>query len=136
MEKIATFLICDSIENIPKGNGMLPIVNAPQLVLRPMFVPGVISFAIVLGIKGMDLNKNNKINVQICTPNGEALQNIENNLPVTPKTDSLPDEYNGCMMFVDIRNMVVMNDGDYLVNISVNDNVIGQEVIPVYKREM
>jgi len=134
--RISTFLLCDAIDNVQKmGNSVVPRLTAPQIALRPMFIPGAISFAIYLGITGMDLTKSNVIKILIYSPKNEIIHEIvENGIPATQKDIELPDEYNGCMLFIDIRNMVVMEAGKYPIKVFVNDNEIGSDFIPVFQK--
>ena len=136
MENLTTFMLCDTIESKINGTSVIPSIIAPQLVLRPLFVPSAISFAIVLGISNMNLTEQNKIIVKIKNPDDELIQEIVNdNLPPAPNDPNLPSNYAGCIMCVDIRNLVVKVEGAYPVEVYVNDNKIGDTVIPVFKRQ-
>lgn len=44
MAKLFSFTICDSINNLPASGGTVPMLIAPQIALRPQFVPGNFSW--------------------------------------------------------------------------------------------
>lgn len=136
MAKLVSFVICDSINNIPATPvGMVPSLVAPQIAIRPQFIPGNFSFGIAIGISGIDLQTVNKMRFTITDPKGTIIQDSgDSELPVVPAKDSMPDEYQGFMMCMDIRNLVIASEGEFLFSFYVNEELIGQQIIPVFRR--
>lgn len=138
MAKIASFVICESINNMPAANmNVVPTLVAPQVAIRPQFVPGSFSFGIAVGINEIDLKVVNKVRFTIRNPEGAVLQDSGvSELPVAPQDSSLPAQYQGFMMCIDIRNLAVPCEGEYVFSFFVNDECVGDQIIPIYKRVM
>lgn len=136
MAKLVSFVVCESINNMPTPNmGVVPHIVAPQLALRPQFIPGNFSFGILVGIADMNLRTTNKMKFTITSPDGTVIQDSgENELPIIPKEDVLPQKYQGFMMCMDIRNLVIACEGEYSFSFYLNGECIGTQNIPVYKR--
>lgn len=137
MEKIVSFMLCDSINNSSNSSTSAPHLVAPQIVLRPHFVPGNFSFGIAVGIGGMDLTRENSIKFLIKSPDDILLQDSgESNLAPVPEleNDNIPKEYQGFQANIDIRNLPVEKPGDYKFILYVNGSSIGEKKIPIYGR--
>ena len=73
MANLVSFVICESINNMPAANmGVVPTLVAPQVALRPQFIPGNFSFGISVGLTGIDLNKVNKVRFTIKNPDNNS----------------------------------------------------------------
>ena len=106
MAKLFSFTICDSINNLPASGGTVPMLIAPQIALRPQFVPGNFSFGLAIGMSEIDLHISNKLKLVIQSPDGNVIHDSgETDLPIISKGDTLPQKYQGFMMCVDIRNL-------------------------------
>lgn len=138
MAKLVSFVICDAINNIPgpadQGKNV-PALVAPQIVLRPQFIPGNFSFALAVGVADIDLQAENKIRITISDPTGNFIQDLgENELPKIPIEDTMPKEYQGFMINMDVRNFVIESEGEYTFSLYINGECIGMQKIPVFKR--
>lgn len=137
MAKIVTFMICDAINNIPSPSGeMIPQLVAPQIAVRPQFIPGNYSFSISVGVRDVDLKRVNQIRFTITSPTGVILQDSGNSdFPPTGKPDIIPLEFQGFTLSMDVRNIVIHEEGLYTFSLYINDIVIGTQEIPIFKRE-
>ena len=138
MAKLASFVICESINNMPAANmNVVPTLVAPQVALRPQYVPGNFSFGVAVGINEIDLQTINRVRFTIKSPENVILQDSGvSELPVAPQDTALPAEYQGFMMCIDIRNLAVPCEGEYVFSFFLNDECVGDQIIPVYKRVM
>lgn len=136
MAKIASFILCDSITNIPgPPNISVPQLNSPQIALRPPFIPGAISFGIAVGVNDFDLTTTNRIRFTITNPDGKEIQNSgDAEFGPLPITDSMPQQYQGFILSTDIRNLEIIAEGVYVFSLFVNGEVAGTCEIPVFKR--
>ena len=132
---VSTFMLCDAINNVnsPQGTVVSQLIS-PRTVLRPQFIPSAFSFGISIGIEGVDLHKNNKISFKILDPDGNLLQASEDNeLPATKNEDTLPTEYQGYVLSIDIRNLIIKKSGLYVFSLSLNGEEICSKNIPIYE---
>jgi hypothetical protein len=139
MAKLTSFIICESINNMPAANNMdvVPTLVAPQVALRPQYVPGSFSFGVAVGINEIDLQMVNRVRFTIKSPENVLLQDSGvTELPVAPQDPALPAQYQGFMMCIDIRNLAIPCEGDYTFSFFLNDECVGDQTIPIYKRVM
>lgn len=136
MTRITSFVVCDSITNFPANpEKNIPSLVAPQIALRPQFIPGNFSFGIAVGISGLNLHAENKVRFTIVNPKGIIVHDTgETPLRPIPVSDTLPAEYQGFMLTMDIRNLVIQIEGEYKFVAFVNGKSVGEAVIPIYKR--
>ena len=136
MAELFSFTICESLSNMPvAAAGSVPVLVAPQIALRPQFIPGNFSFGIALGISGVNLKEPNKMKFIVKSPDGAiAYDSGETELPVVTKNDSLPAEHQGFMMCIDVRNLVFRFEGEYIFSLFLNGENIANKSVPVYKK--
>lgn len=132
------FMLCDSINNIPiPSGGVLQQLVSPQVVLRPQFVPGNFSFGIAVGVQDVNLHVTNRIRFTISDSRGTIIQDSGiSEFPPIPENspEAMPVEYQGFLMNMDIRNLVIRENGVYLFSIYVNDELAGTQSVPIYQR--
>ena len=136
MAKIVSFVVCDLINNMPADNmGVIPSIVAPQIALRPQVIPSNFSFGIAVGIADMNLQITNKVRFTVADPDGNIVHDSgESDLPAAPEMDTLPQQYQGFMMCIDIRNLLVQSEGAFTFSFYLNNDCIGVQRVPVYKR--
>lgn len=136
MANIVSFVVCDAINNIsPDGERSVPALVAPQIALRPQFIPGNFSFGISVGVADIDLKVENRIRLTISDPAENIIHALgENELPRVPAKDTMPQAFQGFMLAIDIRNLPIQSEGEYKFSVYLNDECIGVQTIPVFKR--
>ena len=135
MANLFSFTICDSINNLATPTGPVPMLIAPQIALRPQFIPGNFSFAMAIGMSGINLNIPNNLRLTIHSPDGMIIHNSgENALPIATKDDLLPAEYQGFMMCVDVRNLVIPCEGEYAFTFYLNGECVAKQMVPIFKK--
>lgn len=135
MVRITSFLMSEGIMNIPDQNGQLTqILSRPLQILRPQFIPGTFSFCFAVGISGIDLTtENNVLKMVITDPDGKEAARFNDMLVPTDPTNTLPIDDSGCLVCIDVRNMTILTEGKYLLNVRFNDTLIGTQDIPIYQ---
>lgn len=136
MAKLFSFTICDSINNLPAPGSTVPMLIAPQIALRPQFIPGNFSFGLAIGISGIDLQISNKLKFVIHSPDGKVVHDSgETDLPIVSKVDSfLPKMHQGFMMCIDIRNLLIPREGEYVFKFYLNGECVANQSVPIFKR--
>lgn len=136
MAKLFSFTICDSINNLPASGGSVPMLISPQIALRPQFVPGNFSFGLAIGMSGINLQISNKLKLVIHSPDENIVYDSgETDLPIVlSKVDTLPQKYQGFMMCVDIRNLSIPCEGEYVFTIYLNGECIANQSVPIFKK--
>lgn len=134
MPTLTMFTVCNSIGDLnPQPGVSIPTLNGPQAVLRPLFIPSSFSFGISAGVIGIDLTKPNSIRFVITNPDKKIIQDSgESGFPALPEGDSLPIEYQGFMLTLDIRNLVIEKEGVYVFELYVNGVSAGAREIPIF----
>lgn len=136
MAKLVMFMLCDSINNTPnpQGPGVFPSLVSPCVVLRPSFVPGSFSFGITAGVRDVDLEKPVVLSMQVISPTGEIVHDSGTaNFPAMGPNDTLPKEYQGFMINLDIRNMPIQEEGVFEFVLTINGEELARQEIPIYR---
>ena len=135
MVRITTFTLCDSVntQHGPQGQQTTQLVE-PRIVLRPMFIPGNYSFGISIGVQGVNLHQQNRVSFQIFAPNGDIVQNSgTTDIPAFGQKDTLPPEFQGLVLNLDIRNLIVKEEGIYKLILYINEEPLAAQQIPIFR---
>lgn len=138
MATISSFMLCESSQNIPSGQGsVVQQLIGPITTLRPQYIPGNYSFSVSVGIIGVDMQKENSMRFVLKAPSGAMLNDLgETPLPVAAVDSNLPKEYSGFVACIDFRNVVISEEGVYSLEVYINGESIGAKDIPVYGRSV
>ncbi|EGT0681288.1 MULTISPECIES: DUF6941 family protein [Clostridium] len=132
MAKITTFLYCESTQ--PGPNGAVTL-NGPMQIMTPKYIPSAFSFSIFIGIIDLDVTEPHNIqfifrnkdnNYEVINTGKLNLQTPENGYKVLPK------ELRGIMANLDFRNAELKNEGEYITEVILDNNLIGE--YPIYVR--
>ena len=124
MIDIATFALFESSQNISNGQGgVVQQLTGPVTILR--------------GVRGLDMHNENSMHIILKNPSGDVLSDLgEKLLPIAGEDDILPIEYSGFVACIDFRNVVIETSGAYILEVYVNNSLIGTKEIPVYVRSV
>ncbi len=132
MPSISMFVVCESVS--PQLNSNIPQLSGPQCVLRPQIIPSTFSFGLAVGVVGVDPNLQNTIRFTISNPKGAIIQNSGDAVfPPVGIDDTMPKEYQGFMLSLDVRNLLIEESGIYTFTLYVNNMEIGSRDIPIFK---
>lgn len=126
MAKLSTFIYCLNTEKIVAPDGKGESVNAHGILsnITPEFIPGSYSFSIIFTLLGIDVSKSNLIRIQFGSTNGEENLVDTGDISLPPHEVAndygFPKEYRGLTMSMDIRNVVLKNEGLYNTVVTVN----------------
>lgn len=136
MYTLTNFIYCLNAERAITKNGKGENINAIGVLsaLIPEFVPGTFSFSIIFSVLGVNVSKQNTIQI-LFYKEGEENVLVDSglvNLPTMTETDTvgLPDEYVGLNMSMDFRNVIFESEGVYNTRIYFNGELLGTN--PVY----
>ncbi|WP_455793016.1 DUF6941 family protein [Clostridium butyricum] len=130
MERISTFVYCESVQNENTPTGIKNNILGPMNALRPMYIPGTFSFSIFLSILGIDLSKTHIMKI-IFTDGKENIVNTgDSQLPAQDLEPDLPESERGFMMNMDLRNVVLKKEGIYKTQVYFDDKLLGE--YPIY----
>ena len=136
MARVSSFVVCNSINSFSSPeNGMISNIISPQIVLRPQFIPSDYSFGIAIGVIDIDLKQSNSMRFVIKDPDGEIInESGASELPADNRENTLPKEYQGYMICIDIRNLSVKKEGEYEFVFYINGKEIGTKEIPIFRK--
>lgn len=140
MAKLSSFIYCLNAERVRTVDGKGELINAMGVLsaITPEFVPGTFSFSIIFSIINVDIKKNNSIQIIFLdNDNKEIINSNVISLPPAEVEDdavSIPDEYKGLNMSMDMRNVVLEKEGLYHTKIIFNGEPIGTNEIYVKGR--
>lgn len=129
MAYITTVVYCESAQNEMTPQGPKLHLIGPMQVLTPMFIPGMFSFSILIGIQDFKLDIPHTIRFVFKGPKeGEPpiLDTSDITMPVQPKNPTLPDDMQGAMMNMDFRNVVIRSEGEYFSEIFFDGESLGK----------
>ncbi|MFP6330117.1 MULTISPECIES: DUF6941 family protein [Bacillus] len=131
MPTVSTFIYCEKAE--PDQNGKLTVVQ-PLLSLIPAFIPGMFSFSIAAGLKG--LKEGMELRVLFKTPNSQDAPLVDTKTIKITKDFlggnplNLPDSEQGVVFNMDLRNIVLKDEGYYKTEIIADGTSLGE--FPIY----
>ena len=135
MVRITSFIMSDGVMNIPDQNGQVTqVLSRPLQILRPQFIPSAFSFCFAVGVSGIDLTaENNVIKMVITDPEGKEVSQFNDISVPTDPNCTLPVDDSGCLVCMDVRNIGILMEGKYLLQVKFNEILIGTCEIPVYQ---
>lgn len=140
MAELTNFIYCINAERIPANGENGDSINAIGILtaLTPEFVPGTFSFSIIFSILGMDTSENNVIRIIFAKKDEEKILVDSGPVAIPPMPDkdkvSLPPEYKGLNMSMDLRNVVFEEEGIYITRVFFNGDILREKTIYVKGR--
>lgn len=135
---IRNFVICDNAQVVPTpdNQGAITVLVNPQPVLRPKYIPGVMSFTISFGVVGILITDIKSVEVKLryheaSTPCMTARQDVAIELGM----DADPSDAFPTFNF-DMRNVDMQSEGDYSVDILINDELVTTHTLTVKKMKV
>lgn len=136
MEYITSFIYCDSIQTEVTPQGAKPQIINPLQVLAPIAIPGNYSFCIACNVSGFDEHKENEVQLIFVSPKGKTIYDtgkINFQIPEEQVSKNKP----GTVQFnLDLRNVVLEEQGICTTKVIMNGNTIGEYKIAVVLGEL
>ncbi|MCA1319797.1 hypothetical protein LC085_07705 [Bacillus tianshenii] len=129
--RLVYLIICDSVNFVKnQGPDEKMMIIEPLIGYVPPFLPTQHSFSIAGAINNLEAEKSYSFKVETTNPIGELLSKQEGNIK-SGKIENLPSNSS---FVIDLRNIPLVNEGEYTVKVYLDDEVIGTQTFSVYKR--
>ncbi|MCI9271828.1 MAG: hypothetical protein HFH11_11915 [Dorea sp.] len=126
--KVTTFLYCLGTTNMEGDSAPINAMGVLQ-ILTPEFIPSTFSFSIILGIRGIDNSCNHVLDIIFKDSNGNSLVEARNISVLSEQFKSgnldLPKEQRGIMLGMDMRNVIIKQEGVYYTEIFFDGKRLG-----------
>ena len=126
--KVTPFVYCEGF--LPQ-DGKPPAIQGVLNIITPQFIPTTFSFGILFGIIGIELEKTHTLTYQFVDPSKKVVLSMDNIQATVPRNMSLPDEIQGLIMHIDLRNVLMETEGEYKSTITVDGEFVGEFPIVV-----
>ena len=138
MATLKNFIYCLNATRTQGTNGAGDMVNAMGILsaLTPEYIPGAFSFSIILSILDFDTEKKSSVSIILFSPTKEVFNSGEIELPLMPQDSSImiPNEYTGMNLCMDLRNVILEEEGLYTTKVLLDGEEIGKSDIYVKGR--
>lgn len=134
MAEIISLVLCENVQpglfQDADGNSEIrPSIISPFNLIQPIAVPGNFSFCIYMILGNINKNVKNTIQIKIIAPDKKTVFST-GMFDVEPK--AIID--NNVTFSLDLRNFVFMQEGNYYINISFNDEEVCNQSFEVRKK--
>lgn len=135
MPRIATFIYSDNSQLSINNNSQVLTITNPMLIFKPTFIPSTFSFAVTIGILGADESTPHVLRYIFKKKDSEELIINTGDMQFPARntdTDSaqVPHEYNGFLVNLDFRNVVLKSEGEYVSQVYLDTIHLGD--FPIY----
>lgn len=133
--KVTTFIYCLGTTNMEGKNAPINAMGVLQ-ALTPEFIPSTFSFSIIVGIKGMDISSNHILDIIFKDSSGGNLVEAKNISILGEQLQDgdldLPNDQRGIMIGLDLRNVVLKQEGNYSTEVILDGERLG--VFEIYAK--
>lgn len=130
MLKITSFVYCSAIEQTPAGPALKGILQ----YLAPKMFPTEYSFSISFGVYDLGKMENLKVRYVFKDPNGEIVNDTKQfDIPISE--DMQKHNHIGIQLNLDLKNVVLREQGEYFSEVYINENIAGKYPIDVILQE-
>lgn len=115
LAKLVTFMYANEARNDNVNGQNMHTINNPLLALKPAFIPGQLSFAVIFGITDFDFTKEHTFQFRLTAPDGKiAIDTGEIPIPAPKNIDGQNlSKSDGFIGSFDLRNVVFLTEGLY-----------------------
>lgn len=132
--RINNIVFCESAQMVPlPQGGAMTVLTKPLPEIEIEFIPGLYSMTLSFGVSGIPKEGFQTIKVQIVDPEGKPVFSSES----SSEDAGIPKEafLGSITVCMDMRNVRILQEGEYTVVIAVND-VSRTEYISVRKKDI
>lgn len=126
--KISTFIYCLGADKPNVPNAPINAIGVLNII-TPEFIPSAFSFSIIVGFVGMKDKSNHTLDIIFKDNHDKPLVEAKgvnismDNIDVT--TLGLPDEAKGMMLSMDLKNVILREEGKYSTSVSLDGEKLG-----------
>ena len=135
MTKLTNFIYCLNAERVGSNNGTGDGINALGVLSNMLleFIPGTFSYSIIFTILGMDFDCSNRIRIVLKDPVDKVVIDTGETLlpPISNGNSTIPNEYSGLNMSMDLRNVIFETKGVYKTEVYFNGKLLKSNEIYV-----
>lgn len=136
MAKVKLFMFSEAIHPELSADGkLIQTMKNPIPVLRPQFIPSNYSFGLAFSIQELDIHADNHLRITIYDPSINLIYDSNDTSIKSSDLDTLPTEQQGFMICADFRNVILKEEGIYLIKIILNGESIYEHDLPVYVKK-
>lgn len=135
MPKLTTFIYSDN-SRLDFNNGKQAVtISNPMLIFKPAFIPSTFSFAVTMGILGVDESVTHNMRYIFKKINSEDILIDTGEMQISTKSSDptdveLPFDYRGFLFNMDFRNVVIKSEGEYVSYVYFDSECLGE--FPIY----
>ena len=140
MNPKCTFLVVSqmsALTQIAPGQPPVQVIVAPVPVLRPDIVPTHYTFAVTIGLDGIDLQKPDPstIRIEMCDPDGvPVIQSMQ--LPIKASEGHAKEADGSAVVSGMLANVYLSKGGQYQIKIEVDGVSMNEWLIEVRPRRV
>lgn len=126
--KITTFVYCLGTSSMEGNNSPMNAMGILQ-ILTPEYIPSTFSFSIIIGIKGMEISFDHKLDIIFKSKQENLVEAKDIVISAEQLKDSdpgLPEEQRGVMLGLDMRNVVFKEEGNYFTEVILDGKKLGE----------
>ena len=128
MARVSEILFCMKANNLEReGVSAINILSA----ITPEYVPGLFTFSVIVIILDLDFTKEHNFSIDFKDPEGNVLVHVDGTLPIQEIESNLPKEHLGVNIGMDWNNVEFKRSGLYLIEVNVDQELIGNKEIYV-----
>lgn len=131
MAYVSSFTYCDSIQTEITPQGAKAQIVRPLQVLMPVSLPSNYSFAIACNIAGFDVHKENSVQIRFVSPSRKVINDTNEIKFQMPKEQIKPNRPSVMQFNLDMRNIVLEEEGIHVTEVLMNGEKIGEYKIAV-----
>ena len=136
MAYISSFTYCDGIQTEMTPQGPKPQIVKPLQVLTPIALPSNYSFAIACNIADFDVNIENSVRICFVSPSGKNVNDTDEIKFQIPHEQIKVNRPSVMQFNLDMRNVILREEGVYATRIFINGEQIGEYKIAVVVGEL
>lgn len=114
------------------------VLKEPRIVLNPKYIPAEYSFAVAVGIVGVDYSKHSEITFTLNSPDGEEVFKLGPWILIHDDLGSNPTlpEFRSETVLLQLGNVEFRQNGIYKLYVEVNGTELEPQDIPVHADEV
>ncbi|GIP58678.1 hypothetical protein [Paenibacillus woosongensis] len=129
--KLRAVIVVEDTNFIPTQSESKLVLVQPILSFNVPFIPTQLSFNLVTAVSHFDKNQNYRIDLKVInSKNGQEL--TFTSWEIQDIDDKRNSPASG-LMITSIKNMIVEDEGDYIIEVYAEGEKIGEDFFGVYK---
>ena len=133
MDVQTSIIFCDSIQNNIVNGKLSPAISRPLSSIVPYAIPGNYSFSLYCSIENLSANTSHSFKIEVIAPDGNIIFQTSD-IEIGASMNVAGSVFTPIEFAVDIRNTVVLPEGEYTAKVYVDGSLKGENKLPVFSR--